>query len=518
MKIFEILEHLNRKEWVLPPFQRDFVWNDKEKIIKFVDSLYRDYPIGSIIIWKPHEEDIKEEIRGRPIDATVSREPLWTKKYILDGQQRLTTICRIFNGDPFVFKGREFILHFDVKNEKFCFLEKGEKRENCIPFHEIIHKKNEELLEELKLKEDSEKFRAISLFEKVRQIKDKEISLETTHPLRRTEALDLFIRLNTGGKPLATENLALGYISIRWPDVRDELEKFRNNLQKTGFKFDFDFFVRCLSAFSLGQSLKRRIVPEFGKKNMKDDWEKIRKGIARLIDFLRGELNIHSNRFIEAENVLIPLVLIFSRENVTGGRRSLLAYAFIISYLNRRYSGGKFGNLDRDIKLIIKSTDPVEAWVDVLEKDRGTLKHLEPSDIVEDSNKTFKLPFYLLLKSKGVTKDLLGRNFVEIAASEENRPEFHHIFPKRWLKRTKFEKDKDHIANLTILTSLSNKEILGKNPTYLCEVSDRIKEWHLIPKDKELYKVEKYMEFIKKRQELIASSLNQFLKEKKLKR
>jgi uncharacterized protein with ParB-like and HNH nuclease domain len=32
MKISEILEKLNRKEFVLPPFQREFVWNDKERL------------------------------------------------------------------------------------------------------------------------------------------------------------------------------------------------------------------------------------------------------------------------------------------------------------------------------------------------------------------------------------------------------------------------------------------------------------------------------------------------------
>ena len=95
MKIYEILEKLNRKEWVLPPFQREFVWNDEEKIIKFVDSLYRDYPIGSIIIWKPHPKEIKEELKERLISAPSKEEPIYPKEFILDGQQRLTTISRI---------------------------------------------------------------------------------------------------------------------------------------------------------------------------------------------------------------------------------------------------------------------------------------------------------------------------------------------------------------------------------------------------------------------------------------
>mgnify|MGYP000539447754 CR=1 FL=1 len=236
MKIYEILEHLNRKELVLPPFQRDFVWNDAKKIIKFVDSLYRGYPVGSIIIWKPSEEDIKEEMRGRAIEASLKGEPLYARDYILDGQQRLTTIYRIFHGDPFIFRDEEFILHFNIENEEFCFVKKGEKRESDIPFHEILNKSNEELIEELQLKDNKKIIRVTALFEKVRKIKDKDLVVDPTPQIRREHALELFIRLNTGGKPLKTENLALGYISIKWHTVREEFERFRNQIFSTNFR------------------------------------------------------------------------------------------------------------------------------------------------------------------------------------------------------------------------------------------------------------------------------------------
>ena len=512
MKIYEILERLNRKEWLLPPFQRDFVWNDMGKIIKFVDSLYRGYPIGSIIIWRPSEEEIK----GRIIEASVKGEPWYPREYILDGQQRLTTIYRIFQGDSFVFKGEEFILHFDIENEKFCFVKKGEKIKKIVPFHEIINKSNEELIKELKLKTDKEKIRATSLFEKVRKIKERPLVVEPSPPLKREEALELFIRLNTGGRPLETENLALGYISIKWNDAREKLEEFRNKIQVTGFNFDFDFFIRCLSAISLGQSLKKKIVPKFGEKNVEKDWEKTKIGIERLIDFLKGELNLHSNRFIEAENTLIPLVLLFvNGKDIVGRERSLLAYAFVVSYLNRRYSGGKFRNLDRDIKLILEKDNPIEEWVKALEKDKETLTHFEPSDIIETPNRALKLPLFILLKERGVSRDLLGRNLIDSATAEENRPEFHHIFPKKWLRGTPFERERNHIANLTLITSISNKEINRQKPDYLHHIDDEIKEQHFIPKDKGLYKIAKYDEFIRRRQKLIAEALNKFLEEKR---
>jgi len=522
MKISEVLGKLERKEWILPPFQRDFVWNDKEKVAKFVDSLYKDYPIGSITIWRPHIEDIKEMqkirevIGGRPISVPSSGEPVWSTEYILDGQQRLTTISRIFNGVPFIFGKDEFILHFDIENEEFHFLKKGEREKNLVPFHKIVNENNEELIKDLLIENKEKIIRVTSLFEKVRNIKDKELECEITQPLKKPEALELFIRLNTGGKPLETENLALGYISIKWHEARDEFEKFRDEVQRTGFDFDFDFFIRCLSPISLGKSIKKKIVPAFGEKNVESDWEKTKEGILRLIDFLKGELNLHSARFIEAENTLIPLVLIFATKgDVKGKQRSLLSYAFVVSYINRRYSGGKFANLNKDIKLIKDSSNPIEEWVKVLEKERETLTYLEPSEIVETPNRALKLPLFILLRKRGVTRDLLGMSLIDSAASEENRPEFHHIFPKKCLEGTFSEEEKNCIANLTLITSKSNKKIYRKNPEYLSDIDDALKEQHFIPKDRDLYTVKRYKDFIENRQKLIAEALNNFLQEKR---
>jgi hypothetical protein len=348
-------------------------------------------------------------------------------------------------------------------------VKKGEKIKGFIPFHEIVNKTNEQLIKELEVKETDKIIRLTSIFEKIRKIGDKELSVEPTPPLKRESALELFIRLNTGGRPLETENLTLGYISIKWPSVREELEKFREQVYGTNFKFDYDFFVRCLSAISLKESLKRKIVPRFGEKNVSEDWEKKAKiGILRLIDFLKGELFLDSDMFIEAQNTLVPLVLIFSQKEVKGKERELLAYSFLLAYINRRYSGAKFVNLDKDIKVVYESFNPVEDWTNTLEKDRGIIKNFKPDEIEETDNTTFRLALFILLKSMNVKQDLLGRNFLENAASEEDKPEFHHIFPRKCLKGAHYRKKiRDHIANLTIITSKSNKEISKKQPDYL---------------------------------------------------
>ena len=50
MKLYEIKEKVSREEWVLPPFQREFVWNKEKKIIEFIESVFNEWPIGSILL------------------------------------------------------------------------------------------------------------------------------------------------------------------------------------------------------------------------------------------------------------------------------------------------------------------------------------------------------------------------------------------------------------------------------------------------------------------------------------
>lgn len=329
MKILEILEKIQREEWVLPPFQRDFVWTDRRKLIDFVDSLYKGYPIGSIIIWNPSEDIHKK----RKLQVEASGEPYHPQEYIMDGQQRLTTIARIFDGQPFTFQKYPYILHFDIEKKEFRFIEEDRKVRNCLPFHEIANNNdNQKLAESLDedLVNERGKYDIGSLFSSIREVQKRDLHVEKTLPLPMPEALRLFIRLNTGGKQLTGVNLALGYISVKWENARKSFEDFRNQMDKTGFNFDFQFFMRCLWAIATKRSITIRRVRDSkpsDTKGIESDWEKTKEGIRKLIDFLRNELLLQSNKYIDAENTLVPIVLLYSmKPEKVEKHHDLLAY------------------------------------------------------------------------------------------------------------------------------------------------------------------------------------------------
>ena len=92
MNVSDMLKKTRNKKWVLPNFQREFVWT-ADQIAELFDSIARGYPIGAIILLKYHE-DYPFEARGLGGEEGAGE---GHEFYIIDGQQRLTCLYKIIN-------------------------------------------------------------------------------------------------------------------------------------------------------------------------------------------------------------------------------------------------------------------------------------------------------------------------------------------------------------------------------------------------------------------------------------
>src|SRR4030042_3595526 len=93
VKIDKLLNRIEEGDIKIPAFQRGFVWN-QEQVIDLLDSIYNDYPIGSILLWNSLERlKSTRNIAGFEIPE---REPQYPVNYVLDGQQRLSAIFAVF--------------------------------------------------------------------------------------------------------------------------------------------------------------------------------------------------------------------------------------------------------------------------------------------------------------------------------------------------------------------------------------------------------------------------------------
>lgn len=95
----EIVKNISKDGYLIPKFQRDFVWNTKD-IVDLGDSIIRGYPISSLLIM-PENGTLKVGSHGllkdelKKIDA-IRDDDNEVKHYILDGQQRITSISKLF--------------------------------------------------------------------------------------------------------------------------------------------------------------------------------------------------------------------------------------------------------------------------------------------------------------------------------------------------------------------------------------------------------------------------------------
>src|SRR6266481_5151226 len=80
----------------LPPFQREFVWSPS-KVIDLLDSIYKGFPIGSFFYWKASRKYVTlfRDITSLSLPSPAPDQELF---FILDGQQRVTSIWATFKG------------------------------------------------------------------------------------------------------------------------------------------------------------------------------------------------------------------------------------------------------------------------------------------------------------------------------------------------------------------------------------------------------------------------------------
>jgi len=506
MKLLEIREKVSREEWVLPPFQREFVWNEEKMVIEFIESVFNEWPIGSVIIWSPDPKD-RDFIRKRKLQTASGGKPVYLQEYVVDGQQRLTTLLRVLNNETFFFRNNEKKIYYNFSLRKFVFIGENDLPENVILIGEIIesgHSKIKKKLNVEKLTYDVD-----DLISEIKKIGSYDITVQRPNkPISLKDAQELFIRLNTGGKQLPSVDLALAYISLLWNESREEFKKFQQKLIPTGFCFDLGFFVRCLSAVSLKQSLTVKLIRSFKADTIKSDWEITKKGIEKTIDFLKTNLNLSSNLFLEAENTLVPIVLLFSKKaQAARNKMDLLAYWNIVSYINQRFSGQSTSILNRDIKTILDLKNPVDGLIKNLEED-SAIFNTTSKDI---KGSQFKFVLYCLFKSLRTRDFVSGMGIDGLSADRSNRLDFHHIFADSILKKTIFKVKKEDIANKTFLTNKTNKILSNSDPTYLSKYPEKLLKAHLIPADRKLWKLSKYERFLEERKILISKELNNFL-------
>src|SRR5437667_8800609 len=96
----ELIDKVQHGELLLPEMQRRYVW-PATRVRDLLDSLYRGYPSGTILVW-----ETDREMPSRDLAVSQNLSPFKGHKLRLDGQQRLTSLSAILRCEPVVVRNR----------------------------------------------------------------------------------------------------------------------------------------------------------------------------------------------------------------------------------------------------------------------------------------------------------------------------------------------------------------------------------------------------------------------------
>ena len=538
--IRKIVSFLNDAEedggfW-LPNIQRPFVWRE-EQICRLYDSILREYPISTLLIWKTTSgirrrkfiDNWKNTLRLRDFFVLEDGKK---KKLVLDGQQRLQSLFIGLRGS---FEGRELCLDMlsgeiaapdDVKY-KFKFLDSAKIAFPWIKFKYLIYtnKIRREILTELKrgagraLTGDETNKLEDNLDLVNRTFKMEEVityqeldSIDNPNLYSEDDVVEVFIRANSGGTRLGKSDLLFSLLNANWEFADEKMEELLESLNVHGFSFDRDFVLKtCLVLLRQGA---RYEVAKFRKPGVREEirsqWDRISEAIQDVLDWVRGKTFVGCDKALPTYLVLIPLVYVRFRYPDAWKRAR-----DVDKYLLRCSLAGAFGGRpDNLLDGLVRKIDELKDF---------SLKEL--FGVIRSQGRSLELTedrFWRLGYRSGTIHLLFNlwyRDFNYTPAYANNLPQVDHIFPQSKLSEIKVVNpetgrrvmkyriwDRNQLANCMLLTREENGAGGKADQTpdkWFSDKDTKYLEMHLIPTDKTLWRMERYEDFIEARKDLI---------------
>jgi hypothetical protein len=505
-----VLNKIELGEIKLPPFQRGFVWN-QDQVISLLDSIYRNYPIGCIIIWECNERlPSRKNIGGFLIKERKTPYPL---NYVLDGQQRLTTIYGVFcrdrttdttvDGDT-----RLFNVYFDMDEKKFV------SDESRIPTHKNLRMdvlfNTTEFHREISNLESRYQEIASDLYERMA---DYDIPLVLTKKRDKSEVGIIFERINNSATKLSTIDLMVAWTWQEDFHLRERFVEILEVLDEKDFgDFDDKILLQCLGSI-INKTAKTKDILSLSPESVRNNISKLQSGLEKTIDFLSTDLEMKSKEFLPHSHQIVPLVYLFSNTNPDVDQIKSIKQWFWKTSFSRRYSGSTDEKVNEDITFFDQLLNSDFSGISKYSYDID--KNLLTNQKFSKSN-PYTRAFLLLLAQKQ-PKDLMSERNIDlgIALSTFNRKEYHHIFPQKYLKKKNVTTDKiSSLCNFTFLPSDSNKKISSKSPSeYIPDIKnfDDVLNSNLMPLDKTIYQKNEFDRFLEERSALIKQFLDSLL-------
>ena len=472
-KYTDLIFEIEKGHIKIPKFQRDFVWSI-DKTAKLLDSILKGYPIGTFILWETKERlnDIKNigniQLPAVPDDLKI--------QYVLDGQQRITSLYAAFLGAKIQKEGEKKITDYgeiyvnldgDIDDNEEQIVVSELPEETSITLNEVLNFNNN--LINIQEKYSPENFKKIHQYSQTFSTYDF-----STIVLRKEDiesAIEVFTRINTGGQTLTLFEImsAKTYDEELKFDMQDRFQKLIKEL--TNCKYETISSSVILSVLGLilskNKECKRKIILQLDKQKIIDSWDNVISALKDSIDYFRSVYRIPVSSILPYDSLLIPFAYFFyvNKEKPKGNQIKYLEEFFWRMSLSYRYSSSSESKLAQDIKRIDE----------IINGNRPNYNDVKvnlnsPSDIIEMSfsagSSYCKAILCLLAYSEPKDfqdngKVILDNSWLKVANSKN----YHHFFPKSFLKKRNIGNE-NSLVNITLVgADLNKRKISAKAPS-----------------------------------------------------
>jgi hypothetical protein len=558
----ELVSMIERGELRLPEMQRQYVWRST-RVRDLLDSLYRGYPSGAILLWETNEE-----IALQDFAVSQSANPYKSTRLLLDGQQRLTSLSAVIRGEPVRVRGRQrpIDLLFNLEHpEQLTLITEVEesslntedveddddianedadsdedellKRFNKMTFV-VSTRKLEQMPQWVKVSEvfknDSDapflKHAGVSDFDdpryerysqrlaKLRAIRKYVYRMDVLErTLSYDEVTEIFVRVNSLGAKLRSSDLALAQITAKWRHSLQTFLDFQTDCAKRGFDLDLGLHLKNLMAFATGQS-QFLTVGSLSANKLKTAWKSSCEGMHFALNFLKSNVGIESPVLLSSPFLLVVLAYFghLHKYKVKAQEASQLRYWILVANAKGRFSRGSSETILNQDLAILRDGGNVQDLIDRLRLQFGRLD-IAPEELEGRSQRSALFKTMFLAFRAADAKDWRSNLAIALDHSgSQHHLQFHHIFPKKQLCKDYSVREADDIANLAFIGGKTNRAISDKLPSkylpsYIEEHGRGPFVAQAIPTKDSLLELSAYKQFLTQRRKLIAARLNEFL-------
>lgn len=501
IKVGQLIDDYRAGRIMIPEFQREYVWSPV-KAVKLIDSLYKGFPISSLLLWQG-EGAQETRARRRAAHSMRSGPVAW----LIDGQQRVITLSRILSGDE------DIDIVFHPEEEKFSrFSAAMLKDPNWQHVSRLWDDKQyRDIRKNLYLDGSRDAVKREERFDDIRRILEYEIPFVRMVDHDFDNAVKAFERINTLGVRLKKEDIESAHVAARHSGfVADQVVPFLERIRQQGFKrLNVMHLFRACAFVAKPDGRNRTPLHELKRREVLAAWKKTEKATDQAMGLIRSELGLVNMDVLWSGALVVPLIALCAGIPPKERKPEEFAGWLALAALCRRYGKSVGAMLDQDLQACRK-TDPIGSLLTNLRNMQNMRFSLvaRPNDFKGAlADRSGLLTLYIACKNRGILDFFTGGKVLL-----QNDVDRHHILP-----RAQFSEDSrriaDNIANMAFIASDVNKSIGQSGPeVYLAKLKPRVLKSQCIPIDSTLWRIDKAEGFWKARRELLAESFNEYVR------